>query len=327
VANIFVYIELQQNAATSASLSALNVGRVVASSLGATLYALLPCAAPPSYGTDDIITVLARHGADKVVLVTHPSLADPALYVTHGKAVLAACEQFRPRLILFAASSAGQDLAPRLAAVLSAEYGPLTHLEVDGGEPRFVSAAFRRHFVCSLTPRSQTLVVTLSRGQPPRTVGDDEAEVVVMHGSMPDLPALQILGRRSAPRSDLASARLVVGGGSGLGNKETFDLARRLAALLGGAPAGSSSACARGLVERELQVGVDGSALASDLYLAFGVSGSDRHLAGVAPDTTIVAINNDPQAPLLAVAEYSLVADAAQALRELIDELESGGAS
>jgi electron transfer flavoprotein alpha subunit len=324
VANVFVYIELQENGATSASLSALNVGRAVASNLGATLYALLPCAAPPTYSTDDIITVLARHGADKVVLVTHPSLADPALYVTHGRAVLAACEQFRPRLLLFGASSAGQDLAPRLAAVLGTEYAPLARLELDGAEPRFVSDAFRRRFVRSFSPRTEALVVTLARSQPPRTVGDDEAEVVVMHGSLPDLPALQFLGRRNAPRGDLASARVVVGGGMGLGDKETFELVRRLAALLGGAPAGSPHACARALVERELQVGIDGSALAPGVYLAFGISGSDRHLAGVGPDTTIVAVNTDGQAPLLAAAEHALVSDAGHALREMIAELEGG---
>ena len=74
MANILIYIELSDNKATPASLFALNRGRDLATELGATLYALLPCATTPTYDDEDIIAVLSRHGADKVILVHHPDL-------------------------------------------------------------------------------------------------------------------------------------------------------------------------------------------------------------------------------------------------------------
>jgi electron transfer flavoprotein alpha subunit len=329
LANVLVHIELKENEASIASLAALNAGRAVATHLGATLYALLPCATPPSYGTDDIITVLSRHGADKVILVTHPSLSAPPLYATHGKAVLAACEQFRPRLLLFAASAGGQDLAPRVAAAIGAELAANVQLTCDAAGPMLSGNVFRRRYLLTVAPRlsAAPLVATLTRGSPPRPLGDEEAEVIVIHGSMPDTPGLEIRGRRSAPRSDPATASIVVGGGGGVGGKDTFALVRRLAALLGGAPAGSETACSAGVAETELKVGLGGSCLPSRVYLAFGVSGSDRHLAGLAPDTTVIAVNTDAKAPLFATAEHGMVADAPQVLRELIAELDKGGAA
>ncbi len=69
MANILTYIELEENEASPRSLAALNRGRIIATELGATLYAVLPCAATPSYDDDDIIAVLSRHGADKVILI------------------------------------------------------------------------------------------------------------------------------------------------------------------------------------------------------------------------------------------------------------------
>jgi electron transfer flavoprotein alpha subunit len=329
LANILVHIELKENEASVASLAALTAGRTVATRLGATLYALLPCASPPSYGTDDIITVLSRHGADKVILVAHPSLNAPPLYATHGKAVLAACEQFRPRLLLFAASAAGQDIAPRVAATIGAELAANVRLTCDDGGVTLTGTVFRRRYLLTVAPRlaAAPLVATLVRGDPPRPIGDEEAEVIVTHGSMPDTPGLEIRGCRGAPRSDPATARIVVGGGGGVCGKEGFALVRRLAALLGGAPAGSETACSANVAETELQVGLGGSCLPSKTYLAFGVSGSDRHLAGLAPDTAVVAVNTDAGAPLFATAEHGMVADATQVLRDLIAELDGGGAA
>ena len=140
MANILVFIELEQAdtapdggdgeerivraRASEASLHALWVGRRVASQLGATLYAMLPCVAPPCYGEDDIIAVLSRHGADKVVLTTSPSLAPPALYATHAEATFAACDRFPPQLVLFP-QPAGRELGPRVAFKLRARYGEL----------------------------------------------------------------------------------------------------------------------------------------------------------------------------------------------------------
>ena len=133
MANILVYIELADERPIPGSLEALGVARRVSDMLGATTYALLPCTARPSYGDDDAIAILSRQGADKVVLVTHPTLTGPPLHVSHAGAVIAACTALPPALLLFASTSGARDLAPRVAARLAAAYLAEPRLELADG--------------------------------------------------------------------------------------------------------------------------------------------------------------------------------------------------
>jgi len=105
VANVLVLIELVGDRPSEASLECLGEARRIASFLGATLSAVLPCASPPVYGDDDVFAVLGRHGADKVVLVAAAELAAPALWATHGSALSMVCEKVPPSLFLAAATA------------------------------------------------------------------------------------------------------------------------------------------------------------------------------------------------------------------------------
>src|SRR5215510_11048538 len=95
------------------SLEALGEGRRIASYLGATLGAVLPCATPPRYHEDDAIAVLSRHGADKVVLSPGPDLGLPTLHATHGHTLAAATDRMPPALLILAATPGGRAWAPR----------------------------------------------------------------------------------------------------------------------------------------------------------------------------------------------------------------------
>src|SRR5262245_1701549 len=119
-------MELHQGLLLPVSLEALGQGRRVATALGATLYALLPLPEAPAYGEDDVIAQCARYGADKVVLLTGDSLqAETEMrFGTHGRALLSACEQLPPTLLVLGATRGARDVAPRLAARLGAAYLP-----------------------------------------------------------------------------------------------------------------------------------------------------------------------------------------------------------
>lgn len=323
MANILTYIELEGIEASAASLHALNRARIIATELGATLYALLPCASTPSYDDDDIIAVLSRHGADKVILITHPRLAPPAFFATHGEALKAACRQFPPKLMIFPASATGRELAPRVAVSLSARYAPDASIEQTDAGFVIVRHVFRRRLLLRqpLIEGEGALIMTLSREAPPEVLGDDEAEVVVIHAPAAPSTPLEVLDGQ--PPDDelapLARARIVVAGGGGLQTAEDFQLVRDLAQRLGGQAAASHTACERGLAPPELRVGLDGVDLSDvELYLAFGISGSERHLAALGPHTTVVAINTDRAAPICKLANYRIVADARQTLQELL---------
>jgi electron transfer flavoprotein alpha subunit len=321
VANLLVYIELKDKEARQASLCALNAGRAIATGLGGTLYALLPCNAPPSYGNDDIIAVLSRHGADKVILVTGPDLDEVPLHATHGEAVRVACVQFRPRLVLLASTAAGRDIAPRLAMQLGARYVPDVELQQSGEDFQLSGVTFRRRTAVSESLRgtSAPVVATLLTHGAPRTLGDDEAEVVMLQSPSREPGWPKVVGRRRAPERDPLAARLVVAGGAGLATPDSFSRLQKLADALGAAAVASPSACAKQPDSAGLR---PPGCVGADTYLAFGVSGSERHLASLPPWTRVIAVNTDAGAPILQIADQALIADADQTVKELLAELE-----
>jgi electron transfer flavoprotein alpha subunit len=149
---------------------------------------------------------------------------------------------------------------------------------------------------------------------------------VTVHAVTPRLSDADLLVRaEEAPAgaggASLATARVVVGGGRGVGSAEGFASLEELASLLGGVVGVSRVVTSEGWRPHTQQVGQTGTKITPELYLACGISGAIQHIAGCSGARHIVAINTDPSAPMMARADYAVVGDLHAVLPALIAAL------
>ncbi len=237
--------------------------------------------------------------------------------------------------ILIASSSFGKNLLPRLAALLDTQ--PISDVIAFDSATRFKRPVYAGSAIASVTTEQTKKLLTIRTSAFPAaatgssivtssiataSITTSTAQLVSIAG-----PATQHLSRVISEekavleRPELASARVVVSGGRGLQSKDNFGLVYRLADKLGAAVGASRAAVDAGFVANDMQVGQTGKVVAPELYIAVGISGAVQHLAGMSESRVVVAINNDPDAPIFQVADYGLVGDLFDVLPELIERL------
>jgi len=140
-----------------------------------------------------------------------------------------------------------------------------------------------------------------------------------------DLAVVATQAAETGGGMSLASARVVVGGGRGVGGPEGFTPLEELAALLGGVVGVSRVVTSQGWRPHRQQVGQTGTKISPELYLACGISGAIQHMAGCLSAKHIVVVNTDPDAPIIARAEYAVIGDLAEVIPALVDAIRSTG--
>jgi electron transfer flavoprotein alpha subunit len=230
--------------------------------------------------------------------------------------------------LFFADTALSRDLAPRLAVRLKASLlsGCPTFDDawVDGCGCR--RPVYSGSVIASFAPeRPLRIYTTSSRSTGSITSSEAHIAVVALEPFSFTGEALFPLVRRIALHdgiADVSEAGIIVAGGRGMGGPEGFAVLEELARLLGGAVGASRPVVDEGWRPHAEQIGQTGKSVAPSLYFACAISGSLQHLAGIGSARTIVAINNDPHAPIFDVADYGIVGDVHRVLPKLLEALQ-----
>jgi len=192
------------------------------------------------------------------------------------------------------------------------------------GPARFERPIYAGNAIETLTHAQAKALLTVRASAFAPMAGTGSAPVELLDVD-PVAPLASVLGtqRSAGDRPDLSTAKVVVGGGVALGSAEKFALITDLAAQLGAAVGATRAAVDAGFAPNDWQVGQTGKAIAPELYIAVGISGALQHLAGIAGAKTIVAINKDPEAPIMALADYRLVGDLFEIVPRLTEALKA----
>jgi electron transfer flavoprotein alpha subunit len=164
---------------------------------------------------------------------------------------------------------------------------------------------------------SPLLLTVAPHTQPAAEIGDVETLTAEDDGSPKVLERIE----EASTGVSLREAKVVVGGGRGVGSAVGFAIIEELAGLLGGAVGCSRVVTSAGWRPHTDQVGQTGTKISADLYVACGISGATQHIAGAKGAKRILAINNDPEAPILAVADYAVIGDLHEVVPAISAEL------
>jgi len=323
---VFVFAEQRDGKLASCVLELLGEGRKLADKLGEELAAVLP-----GHQVEGLCEALFAHGADKVYLAEHESLE--AYQTESYTAVLTAVvSQYKPSIFLFGATTTGRDLAPRLACrVRTGLTADCTGLDIEaetglllqtrpawgGNIMATIKTANHRPQMATVRPR-----VMKKPASVPKRTGEIVRIPAEINPKSIKAKRVEVI-KYTDTAVQLDEADIVVAGGRGLQSPENFKMIEELAELLGAGVGASRPAVDLGWKPHPHQVGQTGKTVGPKVYIACGISGAVQHRVGMETSEIIVAINKDPDAPIMRTADYAAVGDLFQILPALIKEISS----
>ncbi len=313
------FIEHDRGVVNEASFEMLTVGRKLAAELGEPLAAVL--IGEPGRGTS---TQLPDYGVTKAYLVQHEGLDDYAPDAW-AQSIVQLMESEAPSAILASGTDRGNEVLARVAArsnlplaancieLRPGEKFELTRIRWGGSlleEARLHSAqkliTIAPHMIAAERVESE---IKLTLSEVSVSISEND-----LRGRVTD---------RVQPQEGitLTNAPIVIGGGRGVGSADGFAVLENLAELVGGAVGCSRAVTNNGWRPHSMQVGQTGARITPDLYMACGISGAIQHWVGCMGSKKILVVNTDPEAPIIAKADYAVIGDLHEVLPAICEEL------
>ena len=223
--------------------------------------------------------------------------------------------------ILAPASAYGKNILPRVAAKLDvAQISDITKVDSPDTFERMIYAG---NIVATVQSSDAVKVITVRPTCFDAAAAEGGSAGIENLTPVPAHAGVKFISREmsKSDRPELTSAKVVVAGGRGFNSAEDFKKLEALADKLGAALGATRAAVDAGFAPNDWQIGQTGKIVAPDLYIGIGLSGAVQHVAGIKGAKTIVAINQDVDAPIFLSADYGLVGDLYEVLPQLLSEL------
>ncbi len=332
---VYVFAQQVDNELSTIAFELLGKAKDLAKDLNTEVAAVLI-----GHDVKGLADQLAEYGAEKVIVVDDPELKE---YRTepYTHALSSVIDKYKPEIVLVGATAIGRDLGPRVSArVKTGLTADCTVLEIGDfpinpgpnqthNQLLMTRPAFGGNTIATIAcPDNRPQMATVRPGVMQKIEKINGAKAVVEEynpGFTPDNKYVEILKivKEAKTTEDIMEASILVSGGRGVGNAESFQMLKDLAGALGGTVSCSRAAVENGWLPVDLQVGQTGKTVRPNLYFAIGISGAIQHVAGMEESDIIIAINKDADAPIFDVADYGIVGDLTKILPALTTALKA----
>ncbi len=315
--NLFVYCEIEEGNVADVSLELLTKGRSLANQLNCQLEAIAA-----GTGLEDIDKQIIPYGVDRLHIFDAPGLY-PYTSLPHASILINLFKEEQPQICLMGATVIGRDLGPRVSSALTSGLtADCTALEIGDHEDKKenkvyknllyqIRPAFGGNIVATIVnPEHRPQMATVREGVMKKQIlSPDYKGEIIRHEAGKyvndtDFVVKVIERHVEKAQNNLKGAPIIVAGGYGVGSKENFQLLFDLAKILNAEVGASRAAVDAGFIEHDRQIGQTGITVRPKLYIACGISGQIQHIAGMQESSMIISINNDPNAPINAIADY-----------------------
>ncbi len=313
--SVLVYTESEQGTFKKTAFEVASYAKAVANQMGTTVTAI-------TINTADI-SELGNYGVDKVLQVNHSDL-NTFSAKAYASAISQAAKQENAEVIVVSSSADSKYLAPIVAINLEAGYTSNV-VEVPSNTSPFTvkRTAFTNKAFNITSIETATKVVGVSQNSFGLVESNGSANAVDFSPELSNMGVNVQAVDKATDKVSIADAEIVVSAGRGMKGPENWGMIEELADVLGAATACSKPVSDLGWRPHSEHVGQTGKPVASNLYIAIGISGAIQHLAGINSSKIKVVINTDPEAPFFKAADYGVVGDAFEVVPALIEKLKA----
>lgn len=313
--SILVYTESEKGKLKKTALEVVSYAKAIADQMGTTVTAVAINA--------ENAESLGNYGASKVLSIKNEAL-NSFNAKTFAAAIEQAAKQEGAKVVVVSSSADSKYLAPLLAIALDAGYVSNV-IEVPSSVSPFTvkRSAFTNKAFANTEITTEVKVVGLSNNSFGLIESGGSASIEDFSPSLPDSGVNVVSVDKATDKVTIADAETVVSAGRGMKGPENWGMIEELAEVLGAATACSKPVSDLGWRPHGEHVGQTGKPVASNLYIAIGISGAIQHLAGINASKVKVVINTDPEAPFFKAADYGVIGDAFEVVPKFIEKLKA----